>query len=163
MTVDTQQQWPRQRQEESSESPPPPRFGHVEEFVSEFLSIAIQRKQNSLRSVWCPKWWAHPEAVLRLTALHDAFEALRLQGGTGMSIWWVGHADPQLAVLFNRENGPFMFCVGGHTDVDCPLEHATPPVGWWDVWKIDAEVEAMERAHPALQETPPHQENGAPS
>ena len=28
---------------------------------------------------WCPQWWAHPEAVSRLTALWRSWEAFRLE------------------------------------------------------------------------------------
>ena len=50
-------------------------------WVSQRLS-RIERRPNS----WCAKWWAHPEAVDRLYALHQAWEKGQ-RNGTLVS-WW---------------------------------------------------------------------------
>ena len=63
-----------------------PVYGSVEDFVAEFLSVATEVRTGGPVS-WCASWWAHPEAVLRLTALWRAWEALRLEPATGMSNW----------------------------------------------------------------------------
>ena len=55
---------------------------------------------------WCAQWYEHAEAITRLTALWHAWEALRLQPGTGMATWLRDHLDHQLPVLLGR-TGPF--------------------------------------------------------
>ena len=79
---------------------------------------------------WCPQWWDHPEAVQRIEALWRAWEVLRLDGGTGMSTWWVDHADPQLALLFNPDIGPFGHCHTTHGRDITPLRTTDPPDDW---------------------------------
>lgn len=74
---------------------------------------------------WCPKWWLHPEAFSRLEALWRSWEHLRLDGQTGMSVWWRDHADPHMARLMSSD-GPFQACnvQDGHKAKlrDLPLE-----------------------------------------
>jgi hypothetical protein len=79
---------------------------------------------------WCPQWWDHPEAVQRIEALWRAWEVLRLDGGTGMSTWWVDHADPQLALLCNPDIGPFGHCHTTHGRDITPLRTTDPPDDW---------------------------------
>ncbi len=76
---------------------------------------------------WCPEWWQHAEAISRLEALWRAWEALRLDPGTGLSVWWRDHADHHLAALLDAD-GPFKACGDGHVD-DNPemLPHTPPP------------------------------------
>ncbi|HVX23327.1 MAG TPA: DUF4913 domain-containing protein [Acidimicrobiales bacterium] len=99
---------------------PGPYFGSLEGFVAGYLAQTLCRKP--IRRAWCPRWWAHPEAVLRLMALWQAWEAFRVEGGTGLSSWWVYHADHHLAFLFDPETGPFAGCRDEHQDLaglDC--------------------------------------------
>ena len=58
---------------------------------------------------WCAKWWLHAEAVSRIEAIWRAWEALRLDGTLGPSVWWRDHADYHLAVL-TAADGPFARC-----------------------------------------------------
>jgi len=84
------------------------RFASLPEFVTEFL---LQVWRRELRSgCWCDHWWEHPEAVLRLEATWDAFEALRLEPGTGVSVWIRDHLDYHMGVLTSRETSPFYLC-----------------------------------------------------
>lgn len=87
---------------------PETRFASLPEFVSEFL-VQIWRKEL-LAGCWCDQWWEHPEAVLRLEAVWDAFEALRLEPGTGVSVWTRDHLDYHMRVLTTRETSPFYRC-----------------------------------------------------
>ncbi|MGB7448006.1 MAG: DUF4913 domain-containing protein [Ornithinimicrobium sp.] len=87
---------------------PETRFANLPEFVSEFL-VQIWRKEL-LAGCWCDQWWEHPEAVLRLEATWDAFEALRLEPGTGVSVWTRDHLDYHMRVLTTRETSPFYRC-----------------------------------------------------
>ena len=61
---------------------------------------------------WCPQWWRHAEAITRLTALWQSWEAMRLQPGTGTANWLRDHLDHQLPVLLGR-SGPVRPVLGG--------------------------------------------------
>jgi hypothetical protein len=79
-------------------------------FVEDFLSDAYARQVTDTGdSSWCPEWWRHPEALRRLQALWDAYEASRMNGPTGLSIWFRDHADHHMPILLSPR-GPFKFC-----------------------------------------------------
>jgi hypothetical protein len=93
------------------------RFASVYDFVEQHLIFIYARDVNNPARQWCKQWWAHCEAVSRLEALWRAYEHLRLDPGTGMDVWWLDHADRQMAVLLSPD-GPFDGCsaeLGRHT------------------------------------------------
>lgn len=103
-------------------------YGNVSEFVEQFLRHAYRRKTSGrLAPWWSGEWWKHDEAVMRLEALWRAWEHLRLDPATGMSVWWRDHADHHMRVLM-ADDGPF------HGSKDAieygkPLTHVEPPEG----------------------------------
>ena len=109
---------------------PQPVYASVEDWVdSHFLPMFRRPLGGEYR--WCAQWWRHAEAITRLTALWHAWEALRLQPGTGIATWLRDHLDHQLPVLLSR-TGPFAMCTEDeHID---PRQARTeqPPQGWWD-------------------------------
>ncbi|SEF12539.1 protein of unknown function [Arthrobacter alpinus] len=72
------------------------------------------------------------DAVLNkgLEALWRAWEFLRLEGATGMSVWWRDHADHHMSVLLSAD-GPFKSCSpdDGHKAKLLPLPCEEPPEG----------------------------------
>jgi hypothetical protein len=110
--------------------PPQPVYSSVQDWVnSHYLPMFRRPLGGEYR--WCAEWWRHAEAITRLTALWHAWEALRLQPGTGMATWLRDHLDHQLPVLLGR-TGPFAMCSEDeHID---PRQARTkqPPPGWWD-------------------------------
>ena len=72
---------------------------------------------------WCERWADHPEAVLRVEAMWQAWEALRWQPGTGMSEYLLHHLDPGLAALA-ATTGPFARCT---PDRHVPTGRDQPP------------------------------------
>ncbi|MET7769031.1 DUF4913 domain-containing protein [Nocardia sp. NPDC005366] len=98
-------------------------YSTVVDFVENYLSLIYQRQVTDLSdTVWCPQWWQHQEAVVRLDALWRAWEFYRTDPSEGLSRWFLEHADPQMAQLFNPR-GPFKYCTvrGGHQSKVSPL------------------------------------------
>ena len=89
--------------------PPRLRFGTVEDFVGGFLTEVMWFDTTATNRIWCPQWWRHPTAIVRLEALHRAFEYLRQDPGLGVSTWLRDHADVHMAVLTDPQ-GPFKGC-----------------------------------------------------
>lgn len=94
----------------AEEASPEPEFTSVYEFVETHLVFLYARKlAHKQDRRWCPRWFEHPEAVSRLEALWRAYESLRLDPGTGMSVWWRDHADHHMPALF-APDGAFEGC-----------------------------------------------------
>ena len=112
---------------DGSQAPPQTYFPSMIEWFEQWLRPAYRRSTHGDLREWCPEWWRHAEALSRLDALWRAWETLRLDPGTGLSVWWRDHADHHLAVLLDAD-GPFKACGDGHVD-DSPemLRHTTPP------------------------------------
>lgn len=105
-----------------------PIYTDVVAFVENYLSLVYRRQVTDISdTVWCPEWWKHAEAAVRLTALWRAWEHLRHNGGTGLSVWFLDHADPHMAKLFDPR-GPFKYCSvrNGHKDMLSPLPLKAP-------------------------------------
>ncbi|MEV4991616.1 DUF4913 domain-containing protein [Pseudarthrobacter sp. LMD1-1-1.1] len=118
-------------QGENDEDAPELFYPNVAEFVSNKLAISYRRQLNVQGGVtWCPQWWKHAEAISRLEALWRAWEFLRLDGTTGMSVWWRDHADHHMSVLLSAD-GPFKGCTpdDGHRTKLTPLPCEEPPPG----------------------------------
>ncbi|MVU77822.1 DUF4913 domain-containing protein [Nocardia sp. ET3-3] len=106
-------------------------YGSVVEFVENYLSLVYRRQVTDISdTVWCPEWWKHAEAVARLDAMWRAWEHYRHDGKTGLSIWFLDHADPHMAKLFDPK-GPFKYCSvrNGHKDMLTPLPLKSPQQG----------------------------------
>lgn len=89
-----------------------PAYDDLGAWVEQYLRIVIERRiaSGSTSGVrWCARWWSHPEALNRLYAAWRAWENLRADPNTGMSVWWRDHLDPHLAVL-TGEYGPMAGC-----------------------------------------------------
>ena len=62
--------------------------------------------------------------------LWRAWEHLRLDGSTGLSVWFKDHADHHMSVLLSAD-GPFKGCTpdDGHRAKLAPLPCEEPPAG----------------------------------
>ncbi|BAL86503.1 hypothetical protein AMIS_12830 [Actinoplanes missouriensis 431] len=74
---------------------------------------------------WCPRWWGHPLALDRMESLWRAWEVLRLDPGTGMSVWYRDHFAPALADL-TGDDGPFRRCDKNRHSDAIPAAPAVP-------------------------------------
>lgn len=101
-------------EEEAEEEP---HYANVYVFVETFLiGIYARHYRPAGQWRWCAHWWEHHEAVARLEALWQAFEALRMQPGTGAATWWRDYADPTMTALTDHA-GPFAQCKAGREPV----------------------------------------------
>lgn len=88
-------------------------YNSVEDWYRELLAPMVQRRMDAAGSgtlTFCPRWWAHPEAVSRLEALWRAWEVCADTGGEAPSRWFSQHCDPALAVLLDAKLGPLADC-----------------------------------------------------
>lgn len=99
--------------------PPALYYASLPEFVAELLIPMYRRSLNSQDVTWCAQWWRHAEAITRLDALWRAWEHLRLDPATGISVWLRDHLDHHMAILLSVD-GPFKGCT--------PDQHAKRPV-----------------------------------
>jgi hypothetical protein len=109
---------------------PPPRlyYATVDDFVREFLCKTFRRPigpGSPLR--WSARWWESAEAIIRLDAIWRAWETLRLDPGTGLSVWLKDHADYHLSILM-APTGPFRNSEDSARITE-PLPYEPPPAG----------------------------------
>jgi uncharacterized protein DUF4913 len=126
ITVD---EWDRPA-EPADPTPATLQYPSAEAWVADWLAVTVRRNVNERRGgrilAWCPRWWAHPEALNRLTGLWATWESTRTAIASGQVEaglrWWLTYADPTLAVLFDPDHGPFSHCHrDGHRDDLQPL------------------------------------------
>jgi hypothetical protein len=108
--------------------PPQLYFANVDEFVREYLRHVYRRPIDGRAVFWSAEWWRYDEAMNRLEAIWRAWEYLRLDPATGMSVWWRDHADPHMQVLMSPQ-GPFRRETDVRTDEVDPLPYTAPPPG----------------------------------
>jgi hypothetical protein len=113
------------------DAPPEPLYASAQDWVTGHF-LPVYRRPIGGEFRWCAQWWRHAEAIIRLTALWQSWEAMRLQPGTGTANWLRDHLDHQIPVLLGRA-GPFAQC---SPDEHIELRIAAsdqPPPGWWEV------------------------------
>lgn len=93
---------------EADQKGPAPYFPTVDAFVENYLARIWDRPITQANR-WCDKWWAHPEVSNALTALWTSWEAMRLDGPTGVVEWLTRYAYPLRRELC-APDGPFKRC-----------------------------------------------------
>jgi hypothetical protein len=111
-------------------------YSSAVEFFAELLAPSYVREVNEGATfAWCPEWYKHPEALIRMEAIWRAWEHLRLEPALGVSTWWLNHADPHMRVLMDKE-GPFKKCAYDGHKTPAPdrtaLPHKSPEAGIFD-------------------------------
>lgn len=113
-----------------------PVYHDLESWVHEMLAQVVRRRLGG-HLTWCPEWYRHAEAIMRLMAMWEEWERAVEEGST--SNWWLDHCDPHMAVLMSRDNGPFMACTEKEHRPLGPLPLAPRnPQLWRDVVATDA-------------------------
>ncbi|WP_082775424.1 DUF4913 domain-containing protein [Pseudoclavibacter helvolus] len=118
-------------------------YGSVDEFVREYLIGAYRRRVDGQNRVWAARWWEYDEAVIRLDALWRAWEKLRQDPSTGMSVWWRDHADHHMIMLFSPD-GPFAGVKESEENRNKkgePLPYAAPPDGLFPDERLPSDEE----------------------
>jgi hypothetical protein len=111
-------------------------YASAVEFFAELLAQSYVRdvKEGAIFA-WCPEWYKHPEALIRMESIWRAWEHLRLESALGVSTWFLNHADPHMRVLMDKE-GPFKKCAyDGHKSPPAEkavLPHVVPEAGIFD-------------------------------
>lgn len=123
--------------EERADEEPTLYYGSLDEFVREYLVKNYRRRVDGERAVWAADWWNYPEATIRLDALWRAWEHLRLDPTTGMSVWFRDHADHHMSVLLDP-HGPFAAAGAGRGRINtnddqkgAELPYAAPAEGMY--------------------------------
>ncbi|MBO2447142.1 DUF4913 domain-containing protein [Actinomadura barringtoniae] len=115
--------------EKVDEQQPKPCYPTVEAWVTEHF-LPMYRRTLGGEYRWCAQWWLHAEAISRLTALWYAWESMRLQGASGIGLWYRDHLDHQLPVLLGAR-GPFYQCTEQqHLEPHQAITQPVPP-DWW--------------------------------
>ena len=84
-------------------------YGTAEEFLHEQLLPTYVRSVTGKTAKWCIEWYFHPEAVSRVEALWRAWEHLRLDGATGIRVWFKDHVGHHMSMLLDPR-GPLYKC-----------------------------------------------------
>lgn len=106
-----------------------PAFANVVEFVQGYFLPVIRRRisDNDGGLSWDPRWWAYPEVVARLTALHYAWEEARAsKSASAMSAWWVQHLEPHLRVILDGDTGPMANAKSDRSFIGWPAMPSDP-------------------------------------
>ncbi len=112
------------------DSPRDPVYATTAAWLAEWYApVVLSSRHVGQAFRWCPRWFEHPEAVLRLDALHRGWEVARHDVNRGMLVW-LRDADAQLRELTSAD-GPFTACLRGHNTPRPPLIE-TPPDDWYD-------------------------------
>ncbi|MFC5187203.1 DUF4913 domain-containing protein [Actinomadura harenae] len=107
-----------------------PYYSSVTVWVTEYF-VPTYRRTLGGEFRWCAQWWNHAEAISRLSALWQSWEACRLQGATGVGLWYRDHLDPQLPILLGAR-GPFCQCTEQEHLEPHQARLEPPPLRWWD-------------------------------
>ncbi|WP_182348753.1 DUF4913 domain-containing protein [Tomitella gaofuii] len=114
----------------ASEEQPEPLYNSAYEFFTDYVAPAYARKWRGDR-IWCDQWWRHPEAVVRISACWQAFEAARCDAPEALSSFWLLHLDPHMSQL-SDPSGPFVDCRMSHLGESTLMVQPPATTPGWD-------------------------------
>lgn len=91
---------------EAEDGQTPPVYPNVGEWVDDWLLPNFRRELGGSKRRWDPNWWRYEEAGGALEALWEAWEHLRLQGGTANAVFYRDYLYPIMDRL-TATDGPF--------------------------------------------------------
>ena len=86
------------------------------------LLLPVYGREVTSGAPWCPRWWAHPEAVAQLYGLWMAWQELTGPGSgmTGPAMWHRDYVNLTMTAL-RDPSGPFAGCKpGSHRPKEAP-------------------------------------------
>ena len=101
----------------------------VENNITTLIARKVPTTDGAPR--WCPHWWDHAEAIARLEAARQAWNALSTTGGTGL-ITYLDYLDRVVLAVLTSDTGPFARCNPRTHTPDRPLGHTPPPPQIYD-------------------------------
>nr|WP_231127618.1 DUF4913 domain-containing protein [Motilibacter aurantiacus] len=101
----------------------------MEEWVTDLFVVAFPRNVGQQHK-WCPQWWDHAEAIMRLEVLWRSWEGARLDPVNGMAAWMAQQLDHHLPILLSPD-GPFGQCTSERHLAYEPLPVKPSPPGWF--------------------------------
>lgn len=104
-------------------------YGSVMEFFEDKLWPNYLRKvgPQGVRR-WSAHWWTNGEVLSRMEGIWRAWECLRLDPTTGISVWWRDHVDSHMAQICDVE-GPFRNSEDSSENYGGRLPHVSPMPG----------------------------------
>jgi len=129
--IDAADEYEDDEYEDEADAPPKkePKFKNVIEWVNGFFLPVIRRRISDTDGglSWDPRWWAYPEVLARLAALHQAWEEARASDSmSAMSAWWVHHLEPHLRVILDGDTGPMANAKSDRSFMGWPVMPADP-------------------------------------
>jgi Domain of unknown function (DUF4913) len=108
----------------------PPLCADVQTWVEHVYVTTFIRTTNATQR-WCPSWWAHAEAIVRLTALWQTWETARASDDSaGIADWLRTHLDALNPALL-APDGPFSSCTNDRHNEQAPMPVTAPPPNYW--------------------------------
>ena len=101
----------------------------VENNITTLIARKVPTTDGAPR--WCPQWWDHAEAIARLEAARQAWNALSTAGGTGL-VTYFDYLDRVVLAVLTSDTGPFARCSPRAHTPDRPLGHTPPPPQIYD-------------------------------
>ena len=102
----------------------------VETWVEHVYAPVYIRKISQTQR-WCPQWWAHAEAIVRLTALWRTWEAARVADDEAALAEWLRSYFDALNPPLLAPDGPFASCTADRHSDQRPMPLEPAPPGWW--------------------------------
>ncbi|AKU15046.1 DUF4913 domain-containing protein [Luteipulveratus mongoliensis] len=128
---------------DSSERAPVIAYGSLPQFVERCILPNWRHETGGNDGArWCPRWWAHSEAISVLDGLWESFEVMRLEPIPAMSLWRRDHLYPHMAHL-TRPDGTFWQC--GLDKRTREFKHVVP-----DMWPVEQPPPGVFTAEPSL-------------
>jgi hypothetical protein len=100
-----------------------PMYATVEAWVTDWFVPTFGDRLGA--EDWCPRWWEHAEAVIRLESLWRPWEVLRLDPAMGMATWLRDYLQPQWEVLIDQF-GPLRGCDHNVRNLSPSLQQTRP-------------------------------------
>lgn len=92
----------------------------------EHLMVLYPTNTHDRSTLWCPRWFDHPDVVARLDALWHTWESWRTR--TDGALLWFREADYHMDRIM-RTGGPFTGCAKTHRPERAPSLLEEPPAG----------------------------------